>query len=229
MKLSQADLADYLGVARATLSQATSNGHKCKGYPVRAWAVYDGAGRVSGYNVPTHVMQQASESVEEPRENSQPGRDSTSPTLFDLLGGENMPTPGEAYIRAMQSRQVDASQRTSLLPEGEDYSRTVSSGGAAYVVGTAIEHDNATSRGALFVVGTAVGGLTGYHVGDKSPTGALVGAGLGLFAAIMGVQSVGAERRREPNGMERAQLDPSRRVRGNEQLPTSTDASRGNY
>jgi len=221
MRVSQADLADYLDVARATLSQATSNGHKCKGYPVRAWAVYDAAGRVAGYDVPTHVMQQASESTEEPRENPGP-ENGPGLTLFDFLGEEgSMPTPGEVY--------VDASQRTSLLPEGEDYSRTVSSGGAAYVVGTAIKHDNATSRGALFVVGAAVGGFTGYQVGNKSPVGALVGAGVGLFAAIMGVRSVGAEARRKSSGMERTQIHPSRRVRGNEQLPTSTDASRGYY
>ena len=61
MRLSQSDLASYLGVAQATVSQATSRGHKCRGYPVRAWAVYDGAGRVAGYDVPTHVMQRSSE------------------------------------------------------------------------------------------------------------------------------------------------------------------------
>lgn len=56
MRLSQKELADYLGVARASLSEATSEGHKCKGYPVRAWAHYDGAGRVAGYDVPDRVM-----------------------------------------------------------------------------------------------------------------------------------------------------------------------------
>ena len=61
MRLSQSDLASYLGVAQATVSQATSRGHKCRGYPVRAWAVYDGAGRVAGYDVPTHIMQRSSE------------------------------------------------------------------------------------------------------------------------------------------------------------------------
>lgn len=56
MRLSQKELADYLGVARASLSEATSEGHKCKGYPVRAWAIFDGAGRVAGYDVPDRVM-----------------------------------------------------------------------------------------------------------------------------------------------------------------------------
>lgn len=56
MRLSQKELADYLGVARASLSEATSEGHKCKGYPVRAWAIFDGGGRVAGYDVPDRVM-----------------------------------------------------------------------------------------------------------------------------------------------------------------------------
>jgi len=56
VRLSQKELADYLGVARASLSEATSEGHKCKGYPVRAWAIFDGGGRVAGYDVPERVM-----------------------------------------------------------------------------------------------------------------------------------------------------------------------------
>lgn len=59
MRLSQGELAKYFGVARATISEATREGYKCKGYPVRSWAIYDGSGRVAGYEVPDHVMDQA--------------------------------------------------------------------------------------------------------------------------------------------------------------------------
>ena len=224
MRVSQGDLAEYLGVARATLSQATSNGHKCKGYPVRAWAVYDGAARVAGYDVPTHVMKQASESIEEPRENPERHKrgKGIGLTPLELVNEENMPSVGGKY--------VDASQRTSLLPEGEDYFRPVSSGGAAYVIGTAIEHDTGTARGALLVAGTAIGSLTGWQVSDRSPIGALVGAGIGYFAAITGLRSVKAEGeapRSEPGGMggQSQPRPPSHRVQRRGAEPSSTERS----
>lgn len=62
MRLSQSDLADFLGVAQPSLSEATSEGHKCRGYPVRSWAVFDGAGRVAGYDVPERVMKRSNPS-----------------------------------------------------------------------------------------------------------------------------------------------------------------------
>jgi len=62
MRLSQKELADYLGVTRASLSGATGEGHKCQGYPVRAWAIFDASGRVAGYDVPQRVMDRPSPS-----------------------------------------------------------------------------------------------------------------------------------------------------------------------
>lgn len=228
MRVSQGDLADYLGVARATLSQATSKGHRCKGYPVRAWAVYDGSGRVAGYDVPTHVMKQASESIEgaeAPRQNPMP----------DLFGG-NFANSGPVHLPGLgidvptTASHIDASQRTSLLPEGEDYFRPVSSGGAAYVMGTAIEHDTGTARGALLVAGTAIGSLTGWQVSDRSTIGALVGAGIGYFAAITGLRSMaagGEAPRSEPDGMGgQSQLrPPSHRVQRRGAEPSVTQRS----
>ena len=224
MRISQSDLADYLDVAQATLSQATSRGHKCRGYPVRAWAVYDGSGRVSGYDVPTHVMQQASESIEEPRENPRPksrGLAEAAELVDPSVFGFEPPVGG---------KYVDASQRTSVLPGGEDYFRPVSSGGAAYVVGTAIEHDTGTARGALLVAGTAIGSLTGWQVSDRSPIGALIGAGVGYFAAITGLRSAQAQGeapRSEPGGMggQSQPRPPSHRVQRRGAEPPSTERS----
>lgn len=222
MRISQSDLADYLGVAASTLSQATSNGHKCKGYPVRAWAVYDGSGRVAGYEVPTHVMQQASESIEgadAPRENPL----GTALPALSLAGLDNPHLP----VGTSDNPYIDASQRTSLLPEGEDYFRPAGSAGTAYVMGTAIENDNGTARGALLVAGTAIGGLTGWQVSNESALGALVGAGIGYFAAITGMRSAhlqGGAPRPEPGGMGgQSQPRPSsHRVQGRGAEPTGT-------
>ena len=223
MRISQGDLAKYLGVARASLSQATSKGHKCKGYPVRAWAVYDGAGRVSGYDVPTHVMQQASESADDTlkpvvREN---------PGLGFMSQSAPLQIPALSGTKQSENPYIDASQRTSLLPEGEDYFRPAGSAGTAYVMGTAIENDNGTARGALLVAGTAIGGLTGWQVSNESPLGALVGAGIGYFAAITGLRSVlsqGGAPRPEPGGMggQSQPRLPSHRVQGRGVKPSGT-------
>lgn len=62
MRLSQADLADLLDVTRSAVSKATKEGHKVDGYPVRAWAIFDGAGRVSGYDVPKRVFERSNPS-----------------------------------------------------------------------------------------------------------------------------------------------------------------------
>ena len=192
MRLSQSDLAEYLGVAQASVSQATINGHKCQGYPVRSWAVYDGSGRVAGYDVPTHVMQQSPESEgassmpkpvpHNPMENMYNLMDQDRPVHLPGLSIPGLPS---------QSSYVDASQRASVLPKGQDYFRPASSGGAALVMNTAIRHDNGTARGALLVAGVTIGSLTGWEVSNKNPVGALLGAGIGYLVAVTGVKSKG--------------------------------------
>jgi hypothetical protein len=164
------------------LSQATSNGHKCRGYPVRAWAVFDGAGRVAGYDVPSRVVKDS--------------------------GGVQADADGLSFELPSELREnpsggsVDASTSVSLLPQGEDYFRPVSSGGGAHVLATAIEHDNGTARGALMVGSVVIGGLAGWEIGDRHPIGGLVGALIGGAAGWIGLGSTGAgDERSEPGGL----------------------------
>jgi hypothetical protein len=82
----------------------------------------------------------------------------------------------------------------SLLPEGEDYSRTASAGGAAYVMGKAIEEDNSTSHGATMAAGAGVGGVIGMCAASESEststvTGALVGSVFGAVTTYLGMAS----------------------------------------
>jgi len=165
MRLLQSDLADFLGVRQASLSQATSEGHKCQGYPVRAWAVFDGAGRVAGYDVPEEVMGRSDGHTED-------GTDSVLPSA--LSERENPEPTGQ-------------STNVSLLPQGEDYFRPTSSGGTAYVVGKAIEEDNRTSHGALMVAGSGVGALIGWQTSGRSAAGAAAGALAGAVLAYLGM------------------------------------------
>jgi len=185
VRLSQADLSDYLDVAQATLSQATSNGHKCRGYPVRAWAVYDGAGRVAGYDVPSRVVKSS--------DGLQAETDGLAFQLPELSpSGRENPSDGS----------VDASTSVSLLPQGQDYFRPVSSGGGAHVLARAVAHDNGTARGALMIAGVVIGGLAGWEIGDGHPLGGLLGALIGGGAGWVGLGSTGAgEDRAEPAGL----------------------------
>jgi hypothetical protein len=185
MRLSQKELADFLGVSRAAVSQATKRGHKCKGYPVQSWAVYDGAGRVTGYDVPDRVVKRGQPEEDTSREEpAQTALTAQEANLPSVLGGHPLvPMP-----------QVDSSTRVSLLPEGEDYARTASAGGTAYVVGKAIEEDNATACGAVIVAGGGIGSLIGGMAADHDDAastafGALVGGLLGATAGYIGIEA----------------------------------------
>lgn len=188
MRLSQADLADYLGVARATLSQATSNGHKCKGYPVRAWAEYDGEGRVAGYDVPNRVLGGGAGSRSNPSDGDS-DQASASGSL-DLL--DNLPS-------RQDSVDIDASQRTSVLPEGQDYFRPAASGGAAYALAQAVREDTGTARAISMIAGVGIGGLVGKEAsGQHEGVGALIGALLGGGAAYLGIEAATPQTEAEP-------------------------------
>lgn len=183
MRLSQKDLAEFLGVSRAAVSQATKRGHKCEGYPVRAWVKMDASGRVTGYEVPDHVVKRGQPEEEvSPDEPDQTALTEREAKLPSILGGQ-------PFVP-----QVDSSTRVSLLPEGEDYARTASAGGTAYVVGKAIEEDNATAHGAVVVAGGGVGAFIGGMAADhddaaSTALGALVGGLLGVTAGYVGIKA----------------------------------------
>ena len=190
MRLSQADLADLLDVSRATVSEANSEGHKCRGYPVRAWAKFDGSGRVSGYDVHSRVVE---------RSNPAGSGGSDGPPLTEREIAEKemeweMEWARQEMERGKKSPEPFNKTYASLLPEGEDYSRTASAGGAAYVMGKAIEEDNSTSHGATMAAGAGVGGVIGICAASESEststvTGALVGGLFGGAATYLGMAS----------------------------------------
>ena len=226
MTLSQSDLAKRLGVTPASVSQATSRGYRCSGYPVEEWAVHDESGRVSGYKVPEGLFDEEPSSDicddGQPKSQSNMSAESSSQQVpMDSRSLATVPSPNSqslfSYINGfppvdpLTDFQVNASQRTSLLPEGQDYFRSAGAGGAAYVMKAAIDQDNGTARGAVMVGGTTVGGLTGWYVTDKDPVGALIGAGIGWLAAITGIRSSRTEQEQERIAGSQRQL-PRQRV-----------------
>lgn len=217
MILSQSDLAKHLGVTPASVSQATSRGYKCGGYPVEEWAICNESGRVSGYKVPEGLFDEkpSSDICDDEQPESQSNMSAGSSDQQVPMGRSlaavppSNPQPLFSYINGLPTVdplndfQVDASQRTSLLPEGQDYFRSAGAGGAAYVMKAAIDQDNGTARGAVMVGGTTIGGLTGWYVTDKDPMGALIGAGIGWLAAITGIQSSKTEQERVSGSQQR--------------------------
>lgn len=187
MRLSQSDLAQYLDVAQATLSQATSNGHKCAGFPVQAWAVYDGAGRVSGYDVPTHVVRDRN-SAASPSDSL-----NSSPDYAALAAS---PIVDEEEIRSMMRDEI---QRQNPAPEQqkEDYFRPASAGGLSYVMARAVDGDSATARAAVLSAATLFGGLVGHEASDHwvgALCGALIVGGIGYKAlGSTGADNSGAD------------------------------------
>jgi hypothetical protein len=175
MRFSQADLASLLDVSRAAVSQATTREYKCAGYPVSAWAIYDGAGRVAGYDVPDHIVQQRMPEEPEPTPKGKLAQNEQAKlSRSDLLEAAE-PLMNEERIREIIRSEV---LRQNPRPERrQDYMRPAAAGGLSYVMARAVDGDSATARAAVLSAATLFGGLIGSEASDHW-AGALVGAAL---------------------------------------------------
>ena len=199
-------LAEQIGVALPTLSQAAAKGHLCRGHDVSAWAVRGPSGRVIGYELPVSVT--ATLTPPAPRAQSGDGRPggtpsvvtptlSTAPVRNPSPGGDGsadgtalrlppLPTPparknpssdgGSGPDGSMAPREVHP-----VLPPRVDYFRPVAAGSTALVLTEAIRHDNPSARHVISAVSVAGCALTGYYIGGKE--GGFVGASMGLLLA----------------------------------------------
>ena len=197
-------LAQQIGVALPTLSQAAAKGHLCRGHDVSAWAVRGPSGRVIGYELPVSVT--ATLTPPAPRAQSGDGRPGGTPSVVTpTLTPVRNPSPGgdgsadgtalwlppltTAPARKNPSSDGGSSPDASMpprsvrsvLPPRVDYFRPVAAASTAHVVTEAIRHDNPSARHVISAVSVAGCALTGYHIGGK--VGALVGASIGLVLA----------------------------------------------
>jgi hypothetical protein len=191
MKLSGKDLAEKIGCARSTLSEATKNGHLVDGrWDVQKWAVCGPSGRLKHYNVPDEVAFLN----DEKREN--PSFDLDSPNSGDSAPSPNAADPdfdlsdllGFAEEKEETTRKVaeEAGDTTQLVSDETDVEGTARNAGMAYAAGKAIEHDMPGAR-AFWTIGSALAGGIGAHaVSEGNPWAALIGAvafgGAGYFA-----------------------------------------------
>lgn len=139
-----------------------------------------------------------------------------SPQASDSeAGSEGQAGAEETSVQENNAREDDAPagewagyQGTSLLPPGEDYSKTVAAGGTAVVLREAIEQDNGVAR-ALTLGGSAgIGALFGSEVAREENRGAggffgaLVGAGLSAvgMGLLNGPEAEEEQSARAPTG-----------------------------
>lgn len=187
MVISGKDLADKIGCAPSTLSEATKSGYLVNDrWDVQAWAVCAPNGRVKHYSVPNGVaflrgVVPGDEPVV-PQVSS--GGDSIpgSPVSLSLLANPDLLTYFLEKEETTRQAIEQAGDRTQLVPDGTDVAGATQNAGMAYAAGKAIEHDTPGAC-AFWTVGSGfVGGASVYAM-TENPWAA-VGAGLmsGLIA-----------------------------------------------
>lgn len=161
--LNGKQLAEVLGVAAPTITEAVKNGWNCGGFPIGEWAIETETGRIKGYEVPEFLV--SGERTEENRPN---------PSLISA----------NKEKRGSESDTNSYKKYYSLLPEGEDYVRPISMISISSVIKKALESDTPQSRAIIAGGLTALGAIIGHSVTEKA-SGAGIGAGAGLAISIL--------------------------------------------
>jgi hypothetical protein len=179
MKLSGKDLAEKIGCARSTLSEATTNGHLVGDrWDVQEWAVCGPSGRLKHYEVPDEVAFLNAEKRENPTNSA-----NLPASTGDAAPSADASTSDLGLLQIVQdqaetTRTVaeEAGDTTQLVSDETDVEGTARNAGMAYAAGKAIEHDTPGAR-AFWTIGSALaGGIGGHAVSDGSPWAALLGA-----------------------------------------------------
>ncbi|PKD43708.1 hypothetical protein [Rhodohalobacter barkolensis] len=167
--LNGKQLAEVLGVAPPSLTEAVKNGYNCGGYPVSEWAVELPSGRIKGYDVPEFLV--SGEFIKETRPN---------PTENKPNSPSFSPNKGDSIVK----EATEIINNYSLLPEGEDYVRPIGMITLPSVLKKALEKDTPQSRAVIAGGLGALGALVGHAVTDNA-SGAGIGAGTGLTIALL--------------------------------------------
>lgn len=185
MKLSGKDLADKIGCARSTLSEATKNGHLVDGrWDVQKWAVCGPSGRLKHYEVPGEVaFLNAGTRENPPKEanspNSPASTGDSAPTADAPAPDLGLPQLNqilEDHEETTRTVAEEAGDTTQLVSDETDVEGTARNAGMAYAAGKAIEHDTPGAR-AFWTIGSALaGGIGGHAVSEGNPWAALIGA-----------------------------------------------------
>lgn len=189
MILSGKELAERIGCARSTLSEATKNGYLVDNrWDVQAWSVCSPNGRVKHYNVPDRVA-----FLRDVRQSQ--GMDA----LTHLSGSSDLVSYADATLSLFESNRdlfdhlrdheettrlaiEQAGDRTQLVPDGTDVAGTAKNVGLAYVAGKAVEHDTPGAC-AFWTIGSGLVGGAGVYAMTENPWAAV---GVGFISGLVG-------------------------------------------
>jgi len=169
--LNGKQLADVLGVAPASLSQAVKDGYNCGGYPVADWAVETDSGRIKGYEIPEFLVSGETQALKK------------RPNPTEKVPNKANINPNKGQNPSQQASNV-IHNTYSLLPEGEDYVRPAGMITLPLVLKKALDKDTPQSRAVIGVLSALLGAITGHAVSNNA-TGAGIGAFSGLAVAIL--------------------------------------------
>lgn len=172
--LNGKQLAEFLGVAPPTLSEAVKYGYNCSGHPVEEWVQRSESGRVKGYYVPKAILK------EEHPESKMRENPETEP-LEEVP--ENQANETDVIPNSEPAKQTVTHNNYSLLPEGEDYVKPVGMAALSSTLTKAVEEDTPQSRAVIVSTLTILGAITGNAI-TADVRGAALGGGAGLAIAL---------------------------------------------
>jgi hypothetical protein len=185
MKLSGKDLAEKIGCARSTLSEATNNGHLVDGrWDVQKWAVCGPSGRLKHYEVPGEVAFLNAGSRENPPEDPNSGNSPSStgdsaPTVDASppdLGLPEIDEILEDHEETTRTVAEEAGDTTQLVSDETDVEGTARNAGMAYAATTAIENDTPGAHAFWTIASALAGGIGGHAISDGNPWVSVLGA-----------------------------------------------------
>ena len=181
-------LAELLGIVPSTLTEAVQNKTRAKSYMVHNWAARNSNGRVLEYHVPMNIYKEL--------KGRSPGgfdRNRNSPSSLEVSNNGEF---GELLDLAGGNTNVHSP--TSLLPEGEDYSKSVGLASAGYVMRNLL--DTEKPQGKAFTVAVLSGGLAvgGKFVFESNSAG-VAGGVIGLLIGLLYLENPFTERLRDRN------------------------------
>lgn len=171
--LTGTELAELLGVAGPSLSEAAREGYNCAGYPVHEWAVEYKSGRIKGYDVPGAIL------VKHNWKSKRKDRDNPEETD---LSNDTKPV----HEKGKSDKQKSVTNNYSLLPAEQSYVGTTGMATIPFVLKEALANDTPLSRAVIGGGLSLLFGITAYSMTDNAG-GGLVGAatGLGIAYAFM--------------------------------------------
>jgi hypothetical protein len=183
LRLSQSDLSEVLDVSQPTLSEATSEGYKCRGYPVGAWAIFDGAGRVTGYDVPQSVVERSNPPVETPDlvdpvdggAATPVGGVSADRTMADAFAETGGPVSANAGAAAVGMKAMDTvEEQPEVMEDVVDALVMLGTGGiVAFATDADTSYRAAKVAGSMISVFVMFKGMRAGPAGDSSSLGEL--------------------------------------------------------